>query len=200
MDGIGAVEARIQQIQGMLGALGSGGAGGTLGSNASSASTDATSATSATTFADALNQAQGTTAASDPSVPTSSGTTNRAGVDPVGWARDFLTKIGMPITSENVRAMTAWEQAEGTSAQFNPLATCQGGYAGETNFNSVGVKNYASYQDGINANASGIQNGRYGNILSALKAGNNAMAVAQAIANSPWGTGTLVEKILQSQS
>ncbi len=42
-------------------------------------------------------------------------------------------------------------------------------------------------------------NGRYGNILAALKAGNNAMAVAQAIANSPWGTGSLVEKILSSQ-
>ncbi len=197
MDGIGAVEARIQEIQGMLGSLGTGAAGGTLGAGATS--TDATNSTGTTSFADALSQAQSTAGASDPSVPTSSGTTNRAGVDPVKWARDFLTKIGMPITSENVRAISAWEQAEGTAAQFNPLATCQGGYSGETNFNSVGVKNYMSYQDGIDANASGIQNGRYGNILSALKAGNSAMAVAQAIANSPWGTGTLVEKIIASQ-
>lgn len=198
MDGIGAVEARIQEIQGLFGAIGGSAAGGTLGSGASSASTDATSSSS---FADALNQAQGTTAmtASDPSVPTSSGTTNRAGVDSVKWARDFLTKIGMPITSENVRAISAWEQAEGTSAQFNPLATTQGGYAGEWSFNSVGVKNYLSYQDGIDANAKAIENGRYGNILGALKAGNNAMGVAQAIANSPWGTGSLVEKILAAQ-
>jgi hypothetical protein len=195
VDGIGAVEARIQEIQGMFGAVGGSGAGGTLGSDAP---------TGSTTFSDALNQAQGTsapdaTAATDTNVPTSSGSLNRAGVDSVGWARDFLKAINMPITSENVRAISAWEQAEGTAAHFNPLATCQGGYPGETNFNSVGVKNYASYQDGIAANAHGIENGRYGNILAALKAGNNAMAVAQAIANSPWGTGSLVEKILSSQ-
>jgi hypothetical protein len=198
VDGIGSVEARIQEIQGMLGALGGSAAGGMLGSDAP------TGATNPASFSDALNQAQGTaatgaTAATDTNVPTSSGSLNRAGVDSVGWARDFLKAINMPITSENVRAITAWEQAEGTAAHFNPLATCQGGFAGETNFNSVGVKNYASYQDGITANAHGIENGRYSNILAALKAGNNAMAVAQAIANSPWGTGSLVEKILASQ-
>jgi hypothetical protein len=197
MDGLAAVEARIQEIRGEFG-MGTGPAAGVLGTSANGASS-AGAATGASTFANALTQAQGTTAAADPSVPTSSGSLNRAGVDSVGWARDFLTKLNMPITSENVRAISAWEQAEGTAAHFNPLATCQGGYAGETNFNSVGVKNYASYEDGLNANAHGIQNGRYGNILAALRAGNNAMAVAQAIANSPWGTGTLVEKILASQ-
>ena len=77
----------------------------------------------------------------------------------------------MPITAENVRAISAWEQAEGTKASFNPLATTQGGFAGETKFNSVGVKNYATYQDGIDANVHGITNGRYPNILDALRAG-----------------------------
>jgi len=197
MDGLAAVEARIQEIRSEFG-MGAGPAGGVLGTSANSA-TSASGAAGSSTFANALNQAQGTTAAADPSVPTSSGSLNRAGVDSVGWARDFLTKINMPITSENVRAITAWEQAEGTAAHFNPLATIQGGYAGESNFNSVGVKNYARYEDGIDSNAKGILNGRYGNILAALRAGNNAMAVAQAIANSPWGTGTLVEKILASQ-
>ena len=76
----------------------------------------------------------------------------------------------MPITSENVRAIAAWEQAEGTKASFNPLATTQSGFAGETKFNSVGVKNYATYQDGIDANAHALLNGRYTNILDALRA------------------------------
>ena len=48
-----------------------------------------------------------------------------------------------------------------TSASFNPLATTQSGFAGETRFNSVGVKNYATYQDGIDANVHALTNGRY---------------------------------------
>ena len=105
----------------------------------------------------------------------------------------------MPVTAENIRALTAWQQAEGTAAHFNPLATTQAGYTGETRFNSVGVKNYASYEDGLDANVKAITNGRYGNILSALAQGNDAMAVARAVASSPWGTGSLVERVLASQ-
>lgn len=186
MDGIAAVQARIQEIESQFG-IGST-AGGRLGEQAQADPTT-------TSFADALNQAQATNA----SVPTSSGTLNRAGVDSTQWARDFLTKLGKPITSENVRAIKAWEQAEGTAAQFNPLATTQGGFAGETSFNSVGVKNYLNYQDGLNANVKAITNGLYSNILAAFDAGNDANAVARAIANSPWGTGALVGQILNSQ-
>ena len=117
------------------------------------------------------------------------GTLNRAGVDPVQWAKDFLTRLGAPVTASNVQAITAWEQAEGTKAAFNPLATTQGGFAGETQFNSVGVKNFASYQDGIDANVKVITNGLYRNILAALQQGNDAMAVAQAIDELAVGHG-----------
>ena len=101
----------------------------------------------------------------------------------------------MPITTENVRAIKAWEQAEGTAAHFNPLATTQGGFAGETQFNSVGVKNYVDVPGRHRRQrARSIQNGLYTNILAALRAGNNADAVADAIRASPWGTGGLVEQ------
>ena len=203
MDGLAAVQARIQEIQSQFG-LSATTPGGVLGASDPSATssdptsigTDSTQSTGS--FADALASAQGT-AASSAAVPTSSGSLNRAGVDSVQWARDFLTKLNMPITSENVKAITAWEQAEGTKASFNPLATTQGGFSGETQFNSVGVKNYADYEDGIDANVHALTNGRYANILSALSAGNSATAVAQAIANSPWGTGGGVLRVLQSQ-
>ena len=89
------------------------------------------------------------------------------------WAKDFLTRLGAPITAPNVQAITAWEQAEGTKAAFNPLATTQSGFAGETQFNSVGVKNYVSYQDGLDANVKVINNGLYPNILAALQQGND---------------------------
>ncbi len=128
MDGIAEVQARIQQIRSQFAAMTAGGVLGT--SDSGTTPTGAAPNSDASSFAAALAQAQGTptATASGGSVPTSSGQLNRAGVDSIGWARDFLTKLNMPITSENVRAISAWEQAEGTKASFNPLATTQGGY------------------------------------------------------------------------
>jgi hypothetical protein len=192
MEGIAAIRARVQAIQSQFGTSG---AGGVLGGHDASTSAEMPTA-STDSFAAALASAQSV----DPSVPTSSGKLNKAGVDPTTWARDFLTKAGLPITSENVRAVEAWQQAEGTAATFNPLATTQGGYAGSTNFNSVGVKNFVSYQDGIDANAKVLNNGLYPNIIAALKKGDSALDVALAIKDSPWGSGALVEKIIRGQS
>jgi hypothetical protein len=201
MDGVAAVQARIQEIRSQFGLPTAGGVLGASDPKSAGVNTNANTTDGAGSFADALAQAQGTTrsAAGDSGVPTSSGKLNRAGVDSVGWARDFLTKLGMPITSENVKAVSAWEQAEGTKASFNPLATTQSGFTGETRFNSVGVKNYATYQDGIDANVHALTNGRYANILAALQAGNDATAVAQAIKDSPWGTGGGVLRVLASE-
>ncbi len=188
MDGIAGVEARIQEIESRFGSFRAGGILGTQpGGDGSDATHQATGA-----FADALSSAQS-------GAPAGSGKPNRAAVDPVQWARAFLTKLGMPVTAENVRAIAAWEQAEGTAAQFTPLATTQAGFPGETRFNSVGVKNYVTFADGINANAHALTNGLYGNILAALHAGNSAQAVAQAIADSPWGTHGGVLRVLASQ-
>ena len=192
MDGIAGIQARISEIQSMFEQTPS------VPTGVSSQGSD---------FSNALAQAQSTL---DPNPVTAGSGTNAAtaGADvaaatPAGapttnqeqWAHDFLTQLGMPVTSENVRAMVAWEQAEGTRAQYNPLATTQN-MPGATKFNSVGVKNFESYQDGLTANIKAITNGRYSNILAALQAGNDAGAVAQAIANSPWGTGPLVERIV----
>jgi hypothetical protein len=104
------------------------------------------------------------------------------------WANDLLGALGMPRTTANIRAVTAWVAAEGTKAGNNPLATTQG-MPGATSFNEVGVRNFASYSDGLAATVKTLHNGRYGNILSALAAGNDPVAVARAVADSPWGTG-----------
>ena len=64
----------------------------------------------------------------------------------------------------------------------------------------MGVKNYLSYADGLDANVKVINNGLYSNILAALPRGDDAHNVAQAITNSPWGTGALVDKILSAQN
>ncbi|MFZ4515750.1 MAG: hypothetical protein ACOYN3_05510 [Acidimicrobiia bacterium] len=138
-------------------------------------------ATPATGFAAALAKAEAPSGASP---------------DRAKWAADLLDRLQIPKTPENVRAMTAWAQAEGTKASFNPLATTQGA-SGATNFNSVGVKNYPSYEVGLEATVKTLLNGRYENILGALRRGNSAEAVGSAIEDSPWGTGGLVLRVLR---
>jgi hypothetical protein len=176
MDGIAGVQARIAAIQARF-----------------APPTTTATMTGATDFSSLLSQVQSTASsgATGSVTPAGAATTDRE-----QWAHDFLTRLGMPVTSENVRLMVAWQQAEGTRAQFNPLATTQN-MPGATKFNSVGVKNFLTYDDGITANIKAITNGRYEPILASLRRGDNAVATAQAIAASPWGSGGLVLKILQ---
>jgi ribosomal protein L12E/L44/L45/RPP1/RPP2 len=54
--------------------------------------------------------------------------------------------------------------------------------------NAVGVKAYASWSEGLTATIATLENGDYANIIAALRAGQNAAAVAAAVAVSPWGT------------
>ncbi len=113
------------------------------------------------------------------------------------FARAVLAALGIPARPEAIKALEAWMQAEGTSAANNPLATTQP-WSGSSNFNSVGVKNYASEDDGVAATVRTLTNGLYNPILGALQNGT-AMDVAQAVAASPWGTGTGVIRVLGGQ-
>ena len=113
-------------------------------------------------------------------------------VTQVTWAQAFLKRLGMPMTADNVAAVMAWEMAEGghwyNTAHYNPLNTTQS-MPGATIFNSVGVKAYKSWMQGLEASVITINNGLYGGILAALRTGNDGQAVAAAVAASPWGTG-----------
>lgn len=114
------------------------------------------------------------------------------------WALDLLGRLGMPKTRENVRAIVAWQLAEGTDAAYNPLATTRK-HPGATDFNSVGVKNYPDYEAGMTETIEALHNGLYEEILGALARGTDANAVGHAIEGSRWGTGGLVLKVLQSR-
>ena len=111
---------------------------------------------------------------------------------PLTWAKALLQQLGMPLTEQNVAAVTAWELAEGghwhNSAHYNPLDTTMP-EPGATAMNSVGVKAYVSWAQGFQATIATLRNGYYGGILAALRAGDDAIAVADAVAASPWGTG-----------
>jgi Bacterial TSP3 repeat len=99
------------------------------------------------------------------------------------WAQAFLQTLGAPPTRENVAFMCAWVDMEGTKAAWNPLATTSSA-AGATNFNSVGVKNFASFQSGIETTVHTLHNGYYPNILNGLMSGNQQL-LFQGTADRP---------------
>jgi hypothetical protein len=53
---------------------------------------------------------------------------------------------------------------------------------------SEDVQSYESYTSGMQATVKTIKNGRYTNILNALKKGNDTNAVLAAVNESPWGS------------
>lgn len=116
----------------------------------------------------------------------------RGAYTPLTWARTLLVRLGMPVTTDNVAAIAAWEMAEGghwhNTARYNPLNTTQL-EPGATAMNSVGVKAYVSWAQGFTATVATFHHGFYGAILAALRKGNDAVAVARAVGASPWGTG-----------
>jgi hypothetical protein len=118
------------------------------------------------------------------------------------WSLDLLKRLGMPPTRENVIALVAWQQAEGghtnNDARWNPLNTTQP-WPGATRIprNAPGVKAYRSYDDGLAATVKTLQNGRYPGILVALRKGNSADAVVNAVIHPVvWGTSALILKTL----
>ena len=136
-------------------------------------------------------------ASSAPGASTSSSAGGTAGLilgtgDQQGWANQFLSKLGVPVTASNLQAVTTWMAWEGghwkNSAHNNPLNTTLKTSQSTGSMNSVGVQRYASWDAGLDATLQTIRNGRYGNILAALQAGNDPQAVIQAINASPWGT------------
>lgn len=110
------------------------------------------------------------------------------------WATDFLSKLGKPLTDDNINAVTTWMAWEGghwkNSAHYNPLNTTLKTQNATGSMNSVGVKRYNSWESGLDATIQTISTGKHGYdaILSALSKGNDAQAVISAINSSKWGT------------
>jgi hypothetical protein len=105
--------------------------------------------------------------------------TTGGGVDlsqPGGWAQATLVGLGAPHDPNtpqgraNITFLEAWRKAEGTAARYNPLATTLRS-TGSTDFNSVGVQNYATPNDGIAATVATIRSG-YPHIVAMLRAGD----------------------------
>jgi hypothetical protein len=111
---------------------------------------------------------------------------------PHTWAVALLTTTHLPLTACNVAAVTDWESAEGgnwqNSAAANPLNTTMP-EPGSHSINSAGVQAYPSWPVGFTATVATLSNGDYPGILGALRAGDDAGAVAAEVGASRWGTG-----------
>jgi peptidoglycan hydrolase CwlO-like protein len=106
------------------------------------------------------------------------------------WAKSFLRTLGAPVVRSNMIVVIAWQAAEGTQATWNPLATTMGA-EGASNFNEVGVKNYLSKEQGIDASIRTLMRPGFGyeDILDGLERGADQMQTAHAIQQSHWCHG-----------
>lgn len=110
------------------------------------------------------------------------------------WAKAFLTKLGKPTTDHNVLAVLTWIRSEfGRSApipaHWNPLATTKD-VEPNTKYNSVGVRNFETFEQGVQACAETLElDARgYAGIRGALDQGDDPRSVIVAIRASAWGS------------
>ena len=113
------------------------------------------------------------------------------------WASKLLGSLGAPVTDANVAALTTWARFEGghwkNSASFNPLNTTLD-LGGNKSINSVGVKKYGSWEEGLNATVKTLLGNRssergYAAIVDALRSNAGTSAVLSAVNQSAWVHG-----------
>jgi len=116
------------------------------------------------------------------------------------WARAFLRAIKAPDTKRNRVALVSWQRAEGLAGKFNPLNTTHD-WPNSTIFNSVGVRNYHTFQDGVAATAETLNYGAdrdlygYRAIRKRLRGNSYAWLTLRAVEKSAWGTGGLAKQV-----
>lgn len=102
------------------------------------------------------------------------------------WILALLKSIHAPATPANIESMTNWVQHESVfpggpnrGGLWNPLNTTQS-EPGDSTYNSVGVRNYPSEQEGLRATVQTLNNGNYNDILLQLRAGHGLRSGASA--------------------
>jgi len=105
----------------------------------------------------------------------------------IDFARSVIRRGGWTVTTALLQGLVAVMVGEGSHARFNPLDTTQP-WPGSTSYNSVGVRNYATWDDGVAATVATLRNGYYPDVIAVLNAGGPADRLVVAWANSPWGT------------
>lgn len=110
-----------------------------------------------------------------------------SGISSDSWWANLLPAIHAPDTANNRSNLNAWQACEGGSAAFNPFNTTLW-WPRSSCYNSVCVRNYASFQDGWSATAATINQSNMSDIRHALQRNLDRAAFADAIGRDPWGT------------
>lgn len=107
------------------------------------------------------------------------------------FAHHVMKRRGIPKTWRNRVVFMAWAQSEGGDAYWNMLNTTLR-QPGSTNYNSVGVQNYISAEQGLYATAKTFDTpGQgYSAFEDAMKRGERAEVICGLIGESSWGTGS----------
>ena len=133
------------------------------------------------------------------------GSSSRAGNLPgLGTPDDFATslldKLGAPATKENIDAIKIWSKKESggvwgaKGGAYNPLNTTLK-MDGASNFNSAGVKNYQSMEQGVEATYQTLTGNQsasrgYDRIVELMRSGASRQEIIKAISSSSWaGSG-----------
>lgn len=106
------------------------------------------------------------------------------------WAQFFLKEMHSPVARNNLIVVVAWQVAEYTQAQWNPLATTYP-MPGATEFNGHGVRNYVSLEQGLDATRLTLSHCCYGyeQIIANLVRNADPMTTGEAINASRWCRG-----------
>lgn len=119
---------------------------------------------------------------------------------PREFAGALLVKLDAPISTNNIAALVAAQAIEGgamhNAAAYNPMNTTQP-MPGATSATPVGVKAYTSWEQGIDATAKTLKNGRYENILAKLRA---SAEPDDTLAQDDWRTWGWVTSIGKAES
>lgn len=138
----------------------------------------------------------------------------------IRFYQDILKKLGTKVTCEKMLFFFAWRDGESSKSTYNPLATTHRDEANEGCYynclkngvgykpsgcrscpsgSSPGVRNYKTYNSGLNATYETLTNGRYPNVVRKLKNDKiTALEIASEIKElRTWGTGGLVYDIIR---
>lgn len=110
------------------------------------------------------------------------------------FAREVFSKIGAATNNyERIVFGVAWAAFENTQAANNPWATTEP-FEGATDFNEAGVKNYLTFENGVDATVATLENGNYEHLLEVLRSGDTTIQdVLNALNSSPWGSTVTTE-------
>lgn len=129
-------------------------------------------------------------------------------MDKTLFFEQVLKGLGLEATTNRLSFLMQWSKGEGTKATFNPLATTKVLNKGETPFNKnngIPVKNYPTFETGVEATYKTLRLPYYKTIVDSLK---QNLTPTEIISNSKvrtelntWGTtGALVHRIITGKN